>query len=182
MSYRDLQEAAGDPTRGPNGLHQAACAYANYLWTHRQPARAILALCRAIYLDPANLKPTTHQPYDALVWMLLGYSGEGFLGNPRISFSRQATRMDPDRVLKRRRAWALWHLSVTALPSLAPDPNVSEEAPSHDALATVLNKEGLPREGTSFKEAMKTASSGPNQDPPGPGAGSSFPSAGLSPA
>ena len=182
MSYRDLQKTVGDSAKGSTDLHWAASAYANYLWIRRQPARSILALCRAIYLNPADLNPATRQPYDALVWMLREYTGEGFLGNPRISFSRQATRIDPARPLKRRRAWALWYLTVTAMPWLAPDPKVSENAPPQADLAAALNAYGLAREGTRFQEAMKTASTRASQDSPEPEGGSACPSSGLSPA
>ncbi|MFO7725366.1 MAG: hypothetical protein R6V45_07440 [Oceanipulchritudo sp.] len=181
MSYRDLQKAAADPANGAGLLHHAARTYANYLWIRQQPARAILALCRAVYLNPSDLDPATRQPYEALVWMLRQYSGQGFLGNPRISFSRQATRMPPGRPLKRLRAWALWHLSHRSLPWLPPDPQVIEKAPAPCHLAYRLNGLGLSHEGDRFSEAMQTASRRPDQEPSGPDSGSPSREEGLSP-
>ena len=60
------------------------------------PARAILALTRALYAAPPHSKDAIYPvPYAALsgICQTHGGQGAGFLGNPRISFQHQAQRM-----------------------------------------------------------------------------------------
>lgn len=153
MSYRDLRLARSE---GPPYLFRTSLEYAQFLWGQSQPARAILALCRAVYLDPAQLAADTVPPYRAYSWMLRKYRGAGFLGNPRISFFHQATRMDIRKSLFRQRAWALWYLTTRALPELPPDPQEVEEAPpGMDELACFLNSNGLPGEGDYFIRSLR---------------------------
>lgn len=158
MSYRDIR----------SGISQerfaASLTYANYLWSIALPARAILALCRAIYLDPQKLDRSTRQPYQAYVWILLNYRGQGFLGNPRVSFIHQATRIPESQILKRQRAWALWHLTRECMPDLPPDPDVDECPPSRDDLAGFLNENGMSGEGVDWLAAMEAPRKDSNQE------------------
>jgi hypothetical protein len=160
MSYRDLRakpaaQAGGrNPDNAAVALFAAATAYAQDLWLRGLPARAILALCRALYIDPARLTPRHVAPYDAFAWMLAQPCGHGFLGNPRASFSRQATRIAPERRLQRQRAWALWHITVAARPDLPADPAVDESAPAPEQLRDYLNTAGLKAEGDAFTAAL----------------------------
>jgi hypothetical protein len=143
MSYRDLQAAKAE---GLQCFHDTALAYAQHLWSRGLPARAILALSRALYIEPDLLAPGTPPPYAAYLWLLSHYKGQGFLGNPRISFFHQATRMDSSRELFRRRAWAMWHLTMKAIPGLSPDP-CEGSPPAPIQLAAYLDKKGLESEG-----------------------------------
>lgn len=152
MSWRDLQAAR---TKGPGELFQAALRYTQFLWLNKQPARAILALCRAVYLEPEHLPASFSQPWSAYVWLLRNYDGQGFLGNPRISFLHQATRFRGPPDLKKARAWALWHLTVRHMPELPTDPSVKVSEPEADALAIILNEKGLQGEGTDFLKALE---------------------------
>lgn len=156
MSYRDLQVS---PAGHPHQLFTNACTYANDLWMRRLPARAILALCRAIYIDPAGLKPVPEQPYKAYVWFLQNHTSGHFIGNPRISFARQATRIPPVYRLKIARAWALWQLTRHAMRDLPADPDFDEEPPSPARLAETLEESGLKGEATAFHEALEAAKS-----------------------
>ena len=151
MSWRDLQSARD---KGPGELFETALRYTQFLWLERRPARAILALCRAIYLDPADLPPGRRQPYAAYAWILQNHDGEGFLGNPRISFIHQATRFRGPQQLKKARAWALWHLSARHLPQLPDDPAVEVNPPDTGKLAQLLEAQGLPGEGADFLAAL----------------------------
>lgn len=155
MSYRDLQESARE---GPENLFDTARRYAHYLWLEGQPARAILALCRAIYLDPRSRPTELRQPYEAYVWLLRNYAGAGFLGNPRISFLHQAVRMPGEDTLKRSRAWALWYLTLKVMPDLATDPAVPEDPPTVVELSSYLDKNGLRGEGTHFTKVLDSES------------------------
>ncbi|MGC9450551.1 MAG: hypothetical protein ACP5I4_03815 [Oceanipulchritudo sp.] len=151
MTYRDLR-AAKD--RGAQIFHQAALRYAHFLWLENMPARAILALCRALYLEPSELPGGTAAPYGAYAWILRQYRGGGFLGNPRISFHHQATRMDSRMVLFRQRAWAMWQITNRIRPELPPEAGCVEQPPPPDRLADYLNRRGLPREGEQFQAAL----------------------------
>ena len=164
MSYRDLRVEHKNAEQHDKAVFQAACTYANYLWSIRLPARAILALCRAIYLDPDKLGESIRQPYRALAWFLRNYAGSGFLGNPRVSIIHQATRMPGDQVLKRQRARAMWYISRTAIPSLPPDPAVAEKPPGQKALSAYLEQNGLPGEGRVWEAAMDYARPSVNQE------------------
>jgi len=158
MSFRDLQSARAESVIN---LHRTACQYANYLWLKDTPARAILALCRALYLihDGGPTPAHAHSAWLAYVWFLGEEDGRGFLGNPRVSFSHQATRMRPPvNPLNNHRAWALWHLTRIARPDLPPDPGVAENAPSPVRLQETLSSRGFPGEGDAFQEAIGAAS------------------------
>lgn len=153
MSYRQLRIArkAGAPD-----LFETAQCYAQCLWLAGKPARAILALCRAIYLDPQDLPRGTRQLYTAYLWMLRNYRGNGFLGNPRISFQHQAMRISQDEALKRARARALWHLTRLALPDLPPDPSEKEISSDLADLRTYLDRQGLEEEGSLLLQLLET--------------------------
>jgi len=149
MSYRDLHRVpSGEKACEARFIN--ACRYANYLWQKGFPARAILALCRACYLDPAALPPQTRQPWHAYVWFLEKDTGNGFIGNPRVSFIHQATRIPASFALKRNRAWALWLLTRVFRPDFPPDPEVSESPPGKEELGAYLDLHGLEDEGTSL--------------------------------
>jgi hypothetical protein len=155
MSYRDLRPCPGSHASPAPGLFAAACAYSQYLWLRDQPARAILALCRGLYLDPLQLGPGHDQPYPAYAWFLRQPRTNGFLGNPRASFARQATRIPASQVLKRHRAWALWHITVEFRADLPPDPAIPEQPLGRNKLHARLNAMGLPGEGDQFLLALE---------------------------
>jgi len=159
LSYRTLRAEPGGQALVPDELFDRARAYANDLWMRGLPARALLALCRALYLAPGELSEHRRQPWDVFVWMLRNHQGLDFLGNPRISFVHQATRIRAEHVLKRQRAWALWYLSRANLPHLPPDPKVSEDPPALEELVVYLNEAGLPGEGTSFHDCLRQSAS-----------------------
>ncbi|MEX0326825.1 MAG: hypothetical protein AB3N33_12130 [Puniceicoccaceae bacterium] len=160
MSWRDLQAAR---VEGPEKLFEAALRYTQFLWLKQQPARAILALCRAVYIEPENLPASLRQPWSAYVWLLLNYNGQGFLGNPRISFLHQATRFRGPRALKKARAWALWHLTVRHMPDLPTDPSVEDPEPGINDLAAFLDENGLKGEGNDFLKALNGPGEFPDQ-------------------
>ena len=136
-------------------LFITALEYAQLLWSQARPARSILALCRAMYIDPGQLAAETVPPYRAYRWILGHYRGHGFLGNPRISFFHQATRMATNKRLFRQRAWALWHLTIVERPGMPADPCESRhKPPGMDELAVFLDANGLRQEGQCFLQAI----------------------------
>jgi hypothetical protein len=165
MSYRDLRP---ERLQHPGDLFEAACRYAQYLWLQQLPARSLLALCRALYLDP-DLAPTgSEQPYKAVVWILRHAHMGGFLGNPRVSFFHQAVRTNPHRFLQRERAAALWYLTRRARPDLPPDPEEWTAPPRPDFLAHQLDDHGLPGEGSLFEKALQEPFPGSPSSSAGP--------------
>jgi hypothetical protein len=157
MSYRDLRNCRGESPGARRARFEAGCRYAQFLWLRDQPARAILALCRALYVSPVDIRESCRQPWNAYVWFLHTPGGNGFLGNPRISFIHQATRTDPSRPLQRQRAWALWHLTRRARPDFPPDPEVPEFPPDPASLRDYLDLHGFRDEGRRFMDALSTA-------------------------
>lgn len=151
MSYRDLQAAR---TAGMDALYLETLRYAHFLWQERLPARAILALARALYLPPHGFRQTMVPPYRAYRWILAHAENRGFLGNPRISFARQASRLRVADPLKRSRAWAMWHLTRVTLPGLPEDPGTEANAPETEVLVGQLDTWGHPREGRIFQEIL----------------------------
>ena len=153
MTWRDLQAAQA---RGPAELHETALRYTQFLWLKEKPARAILALCRALYLNPSSLPASTRQPYPAYAWILLNHQGDSFIGNPRISFFNQATRLRGQQGLKRARAWAMWHLTIRHMSHLpGADPEILAQKPEREQLAVFLDRHGLAEEGADFLMALQ---------------------------
>lgn len=167
MSYRDLRNCRGESPGARRARFEAGCRYAQFLWLRDQPARAILALCRALYVSPVDIRESCRQPWNAYVWFLHTPGGNGFLGNPRISFIHQATRTDPSRPLQRQRAWALWHLTRRARPDFPPDPEVPEFPPDPASLEDYLDVHGFRDEGRHFMDALSTAGEAPPKAPVG---------------
>lgn len=154
MTWRDLRSHADS-----SEFHTAACRYANFLWMQSTPARAILALCRAIYTVPQEDFPQPTfalKTYSAYAWFLRqSRVHPGFLGNPRISFAHQATRMKcRNAEINRFRAWALWHLTRAHFPSLPPDPKCTERAPCPSEIAGILGQTGYRGESSAFLGAL----------------------------
>jgi hypothetical protein len=150
--------------RGPQALHATACHYAQQLWLENLPARAILALCRALYLFPASCHRLP--PYTAYTWMIDTARGPGFgfLGNPRISFAHQAMRMPQDREEPLRRlsigrAWMLWYLTRQVRPDLPPDPTEEEQPPDLDELLQAISEDGQHGEDALVRSLLQPSDS-----------------------
>ena len=125
-----------------------ALRYAQYLWLHDSPARAILSMTRALYaeLDGCEEQLTRWPlPYCALQWFLLNYREDyGFLGNPRISYQHQAGRIRGRRQQRLSwRAWACWQIVRQARPDFAADHKHHIEEPQKNDILTGLKKHGI---------------------------------------
>lgn len=155
MDYRSLQAFRNE--RGA-GLYLAALQYAQFLWGQGLPARAILALDRALFCDLSGDEPILREwplPYAALGWILARARGDGFLGNPRVSFQHLAGRVRGERVeIRRWRAWACWAIVRHIRPELPADPHHEIREPSLDEIAAQLEQFGLSGEVEIWREAL----------------------------
>jgi hypothetical protein len=111
MSFRDLQVARMD---GPESAYRVNLSYAQWLWQHGLPARAILAMDKALFLCLPVSNPAVREnplPYAALVWIVRHAKAGQFLGNPRVHYQHLADRVRGCKAChKALRAWACWHL------------------------------------------------------------------------
>jgi hypothetical protein len=132
--------------------------YAHYLWLHATPARAQLALTRALY-TPLQADDAVYGvqpwPYAVYVWLWRWRgSGQRFWGNPRISFQHQALRIrghDRHAALCRARATAVWLLATRQCPELAADPQAAEpDAAACEQLFDTLATLGSPAEALTY--------------------------------
>jgi hypothetical protein len=121
--------------------------YANELWRQRLPARALLALDRALGADLRGDEAVLAAwplPYAAVAWILRHSPGDAFLGNPRVHFQHYAGRMNaPRREQRRWRAWACWALARSVLPNLHGDPKHRVVEPKLEAIAAKLVRHGI---------------------------------------
>ncbi len=157
MDYRALQHARGNV----EVYYLEALRYAHFLWLRELPARAILALARALYADmPADspLLNANPMPYVPLRWLLVNLPphGDYFLGNPRLSFQHQAARLRGHRRLQRSwRAWAACCVVRTAMPLLPADPTITIPEPEADEIVSSLRLHGIPGEAEAFAAAVR---------------------------
>ena len=140
-------------------FYLTALRYAQYLWLKGLPARAVLAMTRALYADlEGSEKQLTQwpQPYRVLRWFLENHEeGFGFLGNPRFSYQHQAGRIRG----KRRnqivwRAWACWYIVRQAMPHLEPDRKHLIDEPGKIEILAGLNTHGIPGEAEVWCAAL----------------------------
>lgn len=127
-------------------FYQAALAWGQERWCAGYPARAVLALARALYAEVGCGHLVCLEwplPYRALRWVFSRYpEAHGFRGNPRISFQHQADRMKGRNAsLRRARAWAVWVLVREELPDLPGDPLHVVTPPERDEVREWLRRE-----------------------------------------
>lgn len=155
MDFRNLRALRAE---GGEKLFFAAQQYAHFLWHQSLPARAILALDRALFCDLAGDESVLQEwplPYKALRWVLVHENGQSFLGNPRISFQHIADRVRGVRVeIRCWRAWAAWHVVRLARPELPPDEKHRVTEPSAEETLAALRQHGFPGEDTMWLDAM----------------------------
>lgn len=128
MSWRDLESAPDE-----RELYLRCLRYAQQLWRDNLPARALLAVDRALYCDLPSGDPVLVEhplPYGAIRWLIAADTGDTFTGNARVHYQHLADRVrGPRQAIKRWRAWAGWALARRARPDLPGDPRHAVREP-----------------------------------------------------
>lgn len=160
LDFRYLRRSGVVSGQGAN-FYLSALTYGQFLWQERLTARALLAVTRALYTDLEGEESVVEQwplPYAALAWLVANHPGDGFMGNPRLSFQHQADRVrGPRAPLKAARAWAVWRLIGIIRPDLPGDPRHHVTPPDDDAICHRLDLFGLPSEVTQWQAAKQEA-------------------------
>lgn len=127
-----------------------ALQYAQVLWLRQLPARALLAIDRAILADLTGNEPELAQwplPYRAMAWIIKYYKDDLFVGNPRVHFQHLATRVRGERREQRMwRAWACWYLVRQIRPDLIGDAKQGITEPDFTDIWKGLATFGIPDE------------------------------------
>lgn len=156
LSWRDLNELRTD--QGPE-LYRLCLEYGQQLWLDDLPARALLAVDRALYCEvPASATVLTDYPwpYRAIGWMVKQPS-EAFTGNARVHYQHLADRVRGERAeLKQWRAWAAWAVVRQACPALPGDPLHLVSEPNVDTIAQNLHRYASQAEVTEWQVALTT--------------------------
>ena len=128
-------------------FYMTALTYGQLLWIKNLPARALLAIDRALLTDLKGNELELQKsplPYQAMAWMIAHYDDDRFVGNPRVHFQHLATRVRGNRHEQRMwRAWACWYLACLQRPWLAGDEKQGIEEPSRKEIATGLKNHGI---------------------------------------
>lgn len=148
VSIREAGEDRGEI------FYETALRCAHSLARQGLPAQAILMLNRAFAADLRGSEEILVRyplPYAAMRWTMETRAEVDFIGNPRRHFQHLATRMvEPRRERRTARAWACWQYAKRIFPEFpADDKQLAEEGiaePSFDAIAEMLDREGLPGE------------------------------------
>lgn len=149
-------------------FYEAALRYAQQLWGQGLPARALLAVDRALYADLCGHEAILRNwplPYAAVPWMVLETPPGVFIGNPRIHYQHLADRVRGNRAeLKRWRAWACWLLVRRVSPGLPGDPGHKVQEPTEVLIRERLSWHGIAGEAEHWQGvlyALKVTSSKP---------------------
>ena len=147
--------------RSTKGIHfyMTALTYAQLLWEQNLPARAVLAVDRALLTnlsgDEAELV-TWPLPYRAMSWMVASYDEAAFVGNPRVHFQHLATRVKGERKDQRKwRAWASWYISRQARPDLPGDDKQGINEPSIENIRIGLETHGISGEVETWRSVVQ---------------------------
>lgn len=154
LSWRDLNALRED--QGPE-LYRLCLEYGQQLWLDDLPARALLAVDRALYCDvPGDAEALTEypMPYRAIGWMVKQPS-ENFAGNARVHYQHLADRVRGERAeLKKWRAWAAWAVTRHVRPDLAGDPLHIVTEPTHAVIEAGLGTYGVDGEIADWRRAL----------------------------
>lgn len=154
LSWRDLAEHRHN--RGPE-LYRLCLEYGQQLWLDGLPARALLAVDRALYCDVSGDDEVLVEyplPYRAISW-LISQPTDSFTGNARIHYQHLADRVRGERSdLKKWRAWAAWAIVRHARPQLPADARHEVVEPSHEHIAEGLRTCGVRNEVLIWQKAF----------------------------
>jgi len=157
LSWRDLNALRDD--RGPE-LYRLCLAYGQQLWLQDLPARALLAVDRALYCDvpgDAEILNSHPLPYRAIGWMVR-QPVQGFAGNARVHYQHLADRVRGERAdLKKWRAWAAWAVTRRRRPDLSGDPRHAVREPTLAEISAGLDEHGIAAETDEWRRALADA-------------------------
>lgn len=154
-SWRDLAEWREN--QGPE-LYLACLEYAQQLWMGDLPARALLAVDRALYCEvPAGHAVLTKHPYPyAVIAWMVKQPTEEFTGNARVHYQHLADRVrGPKSEIKKWRAWAAWAVVCQHRPDLSSDPLHEVTPPTLEEITEGLNTWSIQNEVDVWQAAMK---------------------------
>ena len=154
LSWRELNALRDD--QGEE-LYLLCLEYGQQLWLENLPARALLAVDRALYCDvPAHAKCLQQHPlpYAAIGW-LVSQPTEQFTGNARVHYQHLADRIKGDRAAQKKwRAWAAWAVVRRVRPDLPADPDHAVAEPSHSEIRQALQLHGIKGEVETWEKAI----------------------------
>jgi hypothetical protein len=131
--------------QGPE-LYRLCLEYGQQLWLDDLPARALLAVDRALYCDvpvDAEVLGEYPMPYRTIGWMVKQPS-ENFAGNARVHYQHLADRVRGEKAeLKKWRAWAAWAVTRQARQDLEGDPKHIVTEPTHAEIEAGLRACGV---------------------------------------
>ncbi len=144
-------------------FYQTSLTYAQVLWQKNIPARALLAVDRALLTDLDANDPVLIKhplPYKASAWIVKHYDKGAFVGNPRVHFQHLATRVrEPRKNQRKWRAWACWALTKLVRPHLSGDAKQDIKEPDIKEIAAGLIQYGLPGEFKIWQSALEECKS-----------------------
>ncbi|QXD23419.1 hypothetical protein F7C95_16030 [Opitutia bacterium ISCC 51] len=156
MDWRSMQESKSVSNAQ---FYRTALGYGQVLWLKNLPARALLAIDRALLTSLTGKEPEIQDwplPYRAMAWMLAHYDDAAFVGNPRVHFQHLATRVRGDRHEQRKwRAWACCYLACLQRPLLPGDEKQGIEEPTRTDIEAGLEQYGIERELETWLEVVE---------------------------
>lgn len=154
LTWRDLNALRDN--QGAE-LYRLCLEYGQQLWLDDLPARALLAVDRALYCDvpEGDVALTEYaMPYRAIGWMVRQPSDQ-FTGNARVHYQHLADRVRGERAeLKKWRAWAAWAVTRHVRPDLAGDPKHEVTEPTQAEIEAGLLTYGLVSEIAEWRKAL----------------------------
>ena len=138
-------------------LYLLCLEYGQQLWCENLPARALLAVDRALYCDvPANANclKANPVPYAAIGW-LVAQPTTDFTGNARVHYQHLADRVKGERAEQKKwRAWAAWAVVRKVRPDLPADPKHAVTEPSLNEIKAGLQSHGISGEVDAWQRAL----------------------------
>jgi hypothetical protein len=138
-------------------LYRLCLEYGQQLWLDDLPARALLAVDRALYCDVPGDDDVLSEypmPYRAIGWMVK-QPADTFAGNARVHYQHLADRVRGVRAdLKKWRAWAAWAVTRHSRPDLLGDPKHIVTEPTHVEIEAGLREFGISGEIAEWRKAL----------------------------
>ncbi len=154
LSWRELNALRDD--QGEE-LYLLCLEYGQQLWLENLPARALLAVDRALYCNvptEAECLKDNPLPYAAIGW-LVSQPTEQFTGNARVHYQHLADRVKGDRAAQKKwRAWAAWAIVSQVRPDLQADPDHVVTEPSNNEIRRALQLHGINGEVETWEKAI----------------------------